>query len=670
MGLSLRQRGAVTGCARGWLRRRGHVSVVSVRHPRTVRVITRQWWAILEDSHLTTGLQDLDTAVVELIGAATSSDMADLGRRVFGALDQVAEVCRLVATTFEVVGWFAPPEHLAGTAATVDRLEETMYGFVRDVVDVVAEGLPEQRWREVLSYTATRDALIDELRSAAANMPQEQELLLETALGLPGSVSDAGDGLTSAARVSAAWTRQSDVLDGRLRVMLPHLLAYSMPLTFEVRLHLTGLLLREHPFRAHVAAVAARDLVLAALAADADRCLDVITESVERQSEMHFTHTRVIKAIAAVNAAQYLEDAADPAANVYLAMMEGDVRRAAVTVLALLGEEVPEKATLHPLRIRLAAHRGSMACAVLVSCIDTHLRNAVAHSRMEWDAEHQCMVLDGRAVTPQDLIYMTLQAHSTCTGLHAGISVALNQAGNPHHYRPPLNDHSVWDGRLLEILGSHGIEATRARRHGRTIYIDVPHLTAATLRDYLVGVYEADWVVPHIDDWVLTSPDRFDLLLDATTLATARSLAESEHDASPSGHVYAIEPVLYAGALFNHGLAPDRIVRSVIGLASSQAIGERDRLLPRGSAEPAALAELSAALRHLARGAMAAASLLPEQVRVYLDSFAATLSVCRERLSAIRAEHEVREASIQLDWAWRSNTPIENPWLRESSQPQ
>ncbi|MCE6995405.1 hypothetical protein LZG04_11380 [Saccharothrix sp. S26] len=670
IGLTPKQRGAVAGCARGWLRRRGHMSMVPGRHPRTVRVIARQWWTILEDSRLTSNLLRLETAVAAIVEAAASPVVSDVGRRVFVALDQVVDACRVVAAMFNVVGWFAPPEHLAGMAAVLDRMEEVMYGFARDAVDAAVEGLPEQRWHEVLSYTATRDALIDELRSVAARMPEVQEPLLETVLGLPGSVIDAGDGLTFAARVSAAWARQSDVLDDRLRETLPHLLDPSMPLMSEVRLHLTGLLLREYPWRAHVAAVAARDLVLAALATDADRCLDVITESVERQNQMYFTHTRISKAVAAVKAARYPEEAADPAANIYLAMAEGDVRRAAVTVLTLLGEDVPDKATLHPLRTRLAAHRDSMACAVLLWCIDTHLRNAIAHSHMEWDAEHQCMVLDGRAVSPHDLMRMTLQAYGTCTGLHAGISVALNQAGNPHHHRPPPTDPSVWDGRLLDILGSHGIEATRARRQGRTIHIQVPHVTAATLRDHLVGVYHADQIVPHVDDWILAPHDRPDLLLDAATLATARSLTEPDHGDSPSAHVYAIEPVLYAGALFNHGLAPDRIVRSVIGLASSQAVGERNRLLPQWSSEPAAVAELTSALRHLARGVVAAASLLPESVRDHLDGFAAMLTARCERLGAVHLEQEAREASIQLDWALRSNTPIEIPWRQEAPAPQ
>jgi hypothetical protein len=123
----------------------------------------------------------------------------------------------------------------------------------------------------------------------------------------------------------------------------------------KVRLHLTWLSVCARPFVAHQAAVAARDLVRMALAADPVACLMAIAEEVTHEPVMYSTHQCLVEAARAFGKAASAQEQMRPALQMYAPVMEGDIRRVARVVLRLLGRHVDSSATLAVLAEQLAA---------------------------------------------------------------------------------------------------------------------------------------------------------------------------------------------------------------------------------------------------------------------------------------------------------------------------
>ncbi|WP_210408326.1 hypothetical protein, partial [Allokutzneria sp. NRRL B-24872] len=412
----------------------------------------------------------------------------------------------------------------------------------------------------------------------------------------------------------------------------------------------------------HAAAAAGRDLTHTALADDPARCLEVIAEHANEESWMLTTHQRMVDEVATFNQREHPEDSMGPGCDLYVAAIEGDVRRTARMVLRLLGDQVGPDATLGPLEGLLNSHSDHPACALLLSCINRNWRNAVAHAQFRWDPIAQRVSLSGELVEPATLASAAIRAHSVCTGFHAGVAVALNRAGNPHRRHAPPTDIVAWDGQVLRKLGKLGIEVTRLQHHGTTVRLSVPPLTIANFRDHLLGVFVAADGVPQAVNWEIKQDGRPSIVLDEKTIAAAHTVAETGADDLRRVNSHAVELILYAGALLNFGEKPQAVAKAVMALACSIVLGERARLrlllLAEGSA---ALKSLSATLKCVIRGTRAAASLMNRSERLRVRAFAELLSTqCRHiRNSGREAASGLRDVEHEL----RSTAPIVLPWI-------
>lgn len=658
------QRAAIAKCATAWRTRSADSLEQQIHLSRTVLVTTTQWYDVLVDSDIEGVCWSLDDSIAE-VAAVMSLPAREIGRQLFGRLDQVNEVYSQAHVMVGEVGRFIPPEEVGDTTSILERLFLSIGEIVRTSVDCVAEGLDPKRWDDVLDQIGRRDGLLEELltMSPPAGTPENA---IERALGLPVSVM-IGDGLASASRLASAWSRDREALDLKLREQLPHLLDREQTLTVDVWLHLAGLIAGENPLPAHQAAVAGRNLALAALAKDMSQTLDVLNRQANQEGWMLTTHRQLIDEISTFRSRAHPEDRMGPACNAYLAIMEGDIRRTARMVFELLGCQVGAGETLGSFEQRLVARPDDVACTLLLSCVNRSWRNAAAHAQFKWDAIEQQMLLGDTFVDPADLIKAAIRSHSICKGFYAGVTVALNQEGDPHSKLPPSADPVSLVGKALRGLGDMGIEVTKLRRQGTTIQIQVPPLNIATLRDHLVGVVAAGHDIPDVEDWEIIQHGRPTILLDAKTILATKAIAEVSAGDGLALHPHTAELVLYAGALINAGATPQAVARSVTALAASTVLGERDRLKPRLDAQDdAALEELNQTCRRVDRGIRAAMTLLPGPARRRIAPFLVTLST-----QLAGSGGSFRKVANGLDGvvrAWQASTPITLPWVLEQGE--
>ncbi|SEF24702.1 hypothetical protein SAMN05421837_102824 [Amycolatopsis pretoriensis] len=536
---------------------------------------------------------------------------------------------------------------------------------VRTFIDCAAEGLDPSVWDDVLGQIGRRDGLLDELFTI--NPPIDvSKNAIERTLDLPTSVR-IGDGFSSASRLASAWSRDRAALDLKLQAQLPHLLDPDQTLTVDVWLHLAGLLAGENPLPSHQAAVAGRNLTLAALAKDMSHTLEVVISQANQEGWMLTTHRQLIDEISTFHSKAHPEDKIGPACNAYLAIMEGDIRRTTRMIFGLLGFQVGPDETLGSLEQRLAAKPDNSACVLLLSCINRKWRNAAAHAQFRWDPIEQKMLLGDVLADPDDLIEAAIRAHSICKGFYTGVTVALNREGDPHQKLPPSADPVSWAGKSLRRLGILGIEVTKLRRDGTTIQLYVPPLNIHTLRDHLVGVVAAGHDIPDAEDWEIIQDDRPTILLDAKTILATKSTAEVSVDDGAALHPHTAELVLYTGALLNSGTTPQAVARSVTALAASTVLGERDLLKPRLHAhDDAALMELTETIRRVDRGVRAAMTLLPRPARRRLASFLTMLSTQLPRPDG--SFEEIADGLDGVVSARQASTPINFPWILEQGE--
>jgi hypothetical protein len=395
----------------------------------------------------------------------------------------LTEVCR-----------FQPPEGQAADITTLADLNLEVHRVVSDAISCLAEGLDRRHWAEILAHVPRCVELADSLFDDRP-VDDEPDLRFERARGLSTAAMTAGDGMTFATRVIYAWVRDREGLDERLYSQLPHLLDANVALTDKVRVHVAGMLARLHPAPTHAAAVAGRDLVTCALVASTSDCIAVIADQVGEESAMYFTHRKVVAERAEWDRSVHGEDKLRSALDMYLAVMEGDVRRTARTVLRLLGRPVERDATLGQLLEVLARESAEPMCSLLVSCANRQWRNAIAHSQIHWDPVAEDAVLGTERLEPVAIETAAMAAFDLCAGFETGVAIALNDVGNPHHQVVRMG-HVGWSAHVMRVLGSLGVEANGFRRHGTAFSLHITGLTMEKFRDVLVGVFIAGIEVP------------------------------------------------------------------------------------------------------------------------------------------------------------------------------
>jgi hypothetical protein len=663
------QRSAIAACANAWLRKHAQLSVLEDL-PRTVPVTSRQWDAVLADSELPILWDTLDDCIRTVL-MVSSLPAKEIGRHLFERLDSALAAQEDIQSALLEVGRFVPAVQHNDPSHVLRRLQKVADQELQVAINCLTEDLDLKHWDALVALAAERELLMSELDSAAAQaLASHDELPLERAMGLSTAAISAGDAISFSSRLAVLWTKESESLDNRLRKQLPHLLDDVEILSEDVRRHLTTLFIVGYPLSAHAAAVASRGLVSAALAADPDGCLEVVAELVDEEAGAYATHRQMIHEVSVLNKVEQPEDAMVPACNMYQRVVESDVRRSARLVLGLLGERVDREMTLAPLADRLGARADQPACALVLSCINRSWRNAIAHSQFHWDSVKQCVSLDGESVTSGELVSAARRAHDVYLGLNAGLEVALNHAGNPHHYQPPPTDVFVLDSWVPRKLGELGISIIRMQRRNKVIQLLVPLITISNLRDHLIGVLSVHQFVQQVEFWEIAQRGRPSIMLDAKTLAAAATLVEVGVGANGNGsvHPHSAELVLLAGALLNSNQASQQVARSVMMKAAYTFLGERDMLRRRLIVgDENAVLSIAATIDRLIAGTSAAASILPRPARRRLGEFSEILSNQRKNFEKIGPKalckcgpvEQVVQANRSLGYPWLESTSVE-----------
>jgi hypothetical protein len=652
---------AIGQCVEGLLRR---MPPLAIAEPplRCVLVTSDQWRMALYDSGVSAASRQLDQCAARFL---ESRHMAGekIGQRMPRLVGELAAANANVQSAVSDLGRFEPPPADSGAAAAVAEIGRLSRDFVTAVLQCAVEGLSEPRWTIASDHLRERDHLIARHLADDDDDPDADDLRLERSLGLSTAKLSSGDGLTFASRVAAAWSEQPEVLDGRLHTQLPHLLDPAVPLSSRVRLHLTQLSASHRPFVAHQAAVAARDLVLRALAANPTACLGAVAEAASHEPIMYATHRGLVEAVRAYNLAPSAQARMRPALQMYTPVMEGDIRRVSRIVLRLLGCQVSDRVTLGELAERLAALKEPM-CVLLGSCIRPAWRNAIAHEEVSWDSAAQRAILAGEPAETRLIADAALRAHEICAGFEAGVAVALNRAGNPHERGAATANEIARSVNTLLALGEAGITVSELHREGATLRLQVGQLTIENMPHLLGGLILASRHMPEVQLWDIRQPGgRIPWRISAEGVTAALSLSDTDGD----GH-QVIEmpisglPLIFSG-LRNYEPNSTATAPSTIALAAVNIIGERDRLASQLAAgDRQALGRLLQTLMRTARAVEAATTLAQPDDQQLFQAFSRLIhSAHRQLTTAGPVAGKAALSAIQV--AFRSSAPARLPWL-------
>ena len=477
----------------------------------------------------------------------------------------------------------------------------------------------------------------------------------------------AGDGLTFASRVAAAWDQHPE-LDARLRAELPHLLDTAASLQDTVRRHLAQLLVSSRPLVAHQAAAAARDLVLRALSADQPTALDAIAEEVLDQPYGYSVHRQVVSAARAFNQVSEPADLLRFATQMYLSVVEGDVARVSRLTLQLLGRQVAPATTLGPLVRTLTAMHGEPMCALLSASVKPAWRNAIAHGRWRWDSVHQAALLENEHVDLYAIYDEAMRAHTICQGFEAGVAVALNEAGNPHEGGNAPVDEIGLMIRVSQELGSARLPVSSLDQEGTTVRLLIPPLTIPAMDDLHVALIN---IAVHGGgglNWDIRQPeDRPAYRVSTESIDAVLALRDTSSTRKP-----VIEfpisglPMILSGLLaLDPGSAS--ITPNLIWLAAVNIIGERERLTAMLAAgDAAARSSLLRTITRTARAVDAAAVLAGPGKEAQLLAFARLITKVGQDLRAGTAPNAASMESLEL--ALRSCAPARLPWLDDAAR--
>jgi hypothetical protein len=654
-------RGCVTGLKKSII---GNFGAPFEAPIRCIPVTSGQWYSVLEDSNIEGACDLFDESVARILEVRRKSKQ-DVGRLLPGLAKGVVERARLIEHFVLTAARFNPPSVMLPSVEALTGVVPVTMSLVGELFEVLAESPEHPGWRTLADLVDKRN---DHLTASFEEFDvNDKSLLYERALGLPSQVM-AGDGLTMASRVAAAWAIQGEHLDRRLFQQFPHLLSPNTSLSDKARLHLTHLSVYARPLLAHEAAVHARSLLLRLLRMDEESCLSVLTKSSKVEPTMYFTHRNVVRGTEAFHRAENPFDRLRAAIQLYNPVVEGDLRRVARTILRLLGREIPEDMTLAPLVQQLAGLIDEPVAQLIASHVDLSWRNAIAHEQVWWDSEQQRAVLGEERVMLELIVLTALQVRAICDGFEAGIALALNDVGNPQNQGRATENEISQSLRLSRAYGRAGIRLLGMSREGTIVRLTVDDMDVKTMSDVLGAVIVAAPNAPEITMWeIQQSKRRPALKIDATAVVAVTQYAHTE-----SGKPVVELPISSLPLVMNGLLNHDRGAAAsapIIALAAVNIVGEFDRLadlLSRGDLE--ATRRLVEVMVNTACAVDAAASVASTGIQRELLAFSRLIR--RVHGQSEGEAFQVMEASMTpIALAFRSCTPVHLPWIEDLTSP-
>ncbi|MBB5966612.1 hypothetical protein [Planomonospora venezuelensis] len=574
---------------------------------------------------------------------------------------------RIAYTKFEIAK-FNPPENFMDQKSLSEDLCLSVIRVVREMFACVSQGWESPAWLSVKSHALTSDTLANQLRIIISSPVNENEDVYERVLGLSGDEFRKGDPVAGWARLGAAWARDQENLDKRLRHQMRHLIVDSLlPITVKLRQHLVALATANRPLIAHHSAILARDFITDKLREDLDHTRIVIGRHVKTVPLMLSAHRGKKNSWKMYIEAAHPEDQVRPLLDLYKIVSEGDVKRTAIVVLELLGRTVPTTVTLATVKDLLSAEGNAPMCEMLAALIRPEWRNAIAHEDFLWDSEKSMAILDGKLVSLGELLHTSIAAMNICEGFEHGVAVSYAQNSKLNPWDETVSTSLDGLTRVLQTMGNVGQPVLDGRKRGPCIRLDVPDISIESIQTLLRAILMAAQVDNSIDLWeVRQGPDRPILNIDRFAIEAALKVASGLWE-STDPTPFASLPLI-ANGMRNAGEDDTVSAGTILALAAAHVTGERSRLTPSlASADPAAKNEMLTTVRLISDGVNVASTFLEgDRPKRKLLMFAQILSGdCQWHENA--PPSALISGFSPADRALNRNMPAHIPWIMPSA---
>ncbi|GAA1225569.1 hypothetical protein GCM10009665_15020 [Kitasatospora nipponensis] len=661
-----REAARVITTSAGPLRRPGVSAVAS--HRAFIPVTSAQWATVLDDAALPKLWLGLRALAQQVVGLGASTGRV-VGRTLPTLLVQLRSSADALDTVAGEVLRFAPPDAVAGEAQLVEDLATHGRGFVQAVWDCAGDGWNESSWQDARTRGQSADAAAQTLLDIpATSHGSDSEDVFDRTLGVPSSELRVGKGPAFAARLAAAWSRDPEGLDRRMRDQTSHLLDDSLVLTGKVRLHLAVLAAADRPLLMHRAAALTRELVSSMLAVEPEQVRSAIAEHVRSEPAMLSTHRGLFNAWGIYKGAPSAEEQMRPVADMYKIVVEGDVKRTAKVLLRLLGRPVPPALTLATARELLASEQTQPLCSILASVIMPAWRNAVAHEDFHWDSSIGAPLLSGQQVDLGEILVEVGRARSVCLGFEHGVAIAYAQAPLKDSQSAEPHNEVARNLGILRAVGEAGQPVLDLRRIRTTVQLEVQSVSIKTLETLLGALVSGAEVDKSVERWEVHQGSRRPAFcVDRSAIDAVLSLAEvDDQDRKTLTFPPAGLPMIASG-LANAGAPLDSAVSALLALAAAQVVGERDRLARRLTKnDREAGLDLLRTLQLTSRAVVAATAFIDEEAGRPLVMFAKLLQFEHDSLSGSKPVAMVNRVA-PADRALRRHAPAFLPWIIEQS---
>ncbi|WP_162688554.1 MULTISPECIES: hypothetical protein [unclassified Streptomyces] len=629
----------------------------------TVPMTSSQWRAVLADAELAGRWQEMRATALEVASTASTSGRS-AGKRLPALARRLRAASNEMVAIWNDVSLFAPPSSVTEERRMARDIAVSSHGMASAVIACLELGWDASHWSAAWECAVETDANVRRLEASQATPVDANEDLYQRTLGLSSAEIQQGEGLAGRARLAAAWSRDPNGLDRRLRQQMGHLIGGSQLLTGKLRQHLAALAVSGQPLTAHRAARLARDLVADKLMEDPQLAYAAISRHVKREPLMLSAYRGQTSAWEGYLRATSDEKQMRPVADLYKVVVEGDVKWTAAVVLDLLGRAIPAAHTLAAVRDSLNAEAHPL-CLTLASVIRPEWRNAIAHEDYHWDPMHSTPVLGGRPVSLDELLHTARTARTVCQGFEHGVAVAYAQHAQAGHHDEQEPNEVTRTLEMLQAIGEAGQPVLDVQRQGTCMRLEVPELSIETLRTLFRALLRASLADESIARWeVRQNADRPMLYVDQTGVQAALRLAEDLWEAADP--LPFAELPLLANAMVNSGETHEVAARTVLAIAAAHAVGERNRLAAElACGRPGAKHELLCTVRRICHGTEEASRLLGDPAGRKLITFARVLAGECQRLESAAPRSLVHEMA-PADRALTRYAPAHVPWIKPS----